>query len=88
MRKLDSKQMGRLAEVISEFLDKSNVRHIAKTAGCSFGYISEISNRSIKEITEGTALLICKGLGANPLYVLDGIEPRYANWDISFSRKH
>ncbi len=41
---------------------------------------------SIRDITEGTALSICRGLGANPFYVLDGIKPKYADWSASFGK--
>jgi transcriptional regulator with XRE-family HTH domain len=67
-------------------LSNSSVREVAKSIGCSFGYISEISSGKRKDITEGYALLICKGLNINPFYVFGASKPRYINWHGSFQK--
>ena len=98
MRKLDRNQSSRLAEIIRELLAPESVnrglstvlvkhhstRSIAEKVGLSFGYIDEIANGTREIIAESNALLICKGLGINPFYILERREPEYMDWKNAF----
>ena len=81
---LSLEQRGRLTEVVNESISHSSCGELARKLQCSTGILSGISSGNKQGVSVYFSLYLCRGLGVNPYYVTDGLEPKYKRWDVAF----